>query len=70
MLELREVARPQWNGIDSAGLECYQTRCPKTNRNVNDRICIDAVLAEQQANRKLLSIAAACNADFFADQIL
>jgi hypothetical protein len=70
LLELGEVARAQRSGINGAGLERQQTRLSKANRDVNDRIGIDTMLAEQQTNRKFLSVTAARYADFFANDIL
>ena len=70
LLELGEVARAQRSSINGAGLERQQTRCSKANRDVNDRIGIDTMLAEQQTNRKFLSVTAARYADFFVNDIL
>ena len=70
LLELGEIAGAERHGVDRAGLQRGQARAAKTDGNIGDGVGIDAMLAQQQADREFLGVAAAGDADLFADRDL
>src|SRR6266404_8553581 len=69
LLELRKITGAQGDGVDDSGLQSGKARRSETHRDVDDGIDVDAMLAQQQAHGQFLCVAAASDADFFADQI-